>query len=137
MMVGARGPLLVLAGLLLVALLAVFALQLTGEDLGELWRDIGCRGRARRLPRAARPAALGCAAVRIRNRRRRPMARYQLVLSQADEATFEEVAAACEQLVQTLRESLTERLTGGPAVAGDRVLVRPAPPAAARPAPRR
>jgi hypothetical protein len=109
----ARGPLLVFAGLLLVTLLAVFGLQLTGDDLGELWRDIA-------LPVMVLAAclallgllALGCTAVRIRNRRR-PMARYQLVLSQADEATFEEVAAACEQLVQTLRQSLTERLTAG------------------------
>jgi hypothetical protein len=114
MIAGARGPLLVFAGLLLVTLLAVLALQLTGEDLGELWRDIA-------LPVVVLAAclallgllALGCSAVRICNRRRRPMARYQLVLSQADEATFEEVAAACEQLVQTLRESLTERLTAG------------------------
>jgi hypothetical protein len=113
-MVGARGPLLVFAGLLLVTLLAVLGLQLTGEDLGELWRDIA-------LPVMVLAAclalvgllALGCSAMRIRNRRRRPMARYQLVLSQADEATFEEVAAACEQLVQTLRQSLTERLTAG------------------------
>jgi hypothetical protein len=114
MIVGARGPLLVFAGLLLVTLLAVLALQLTGEDLGELWQDIA-------LPVMVLAAclalvgllALGCSAVRIRNRRRRPVARYQLVLSQADEATFEEVAATCEQLVQTLRESLTERLTAG------------------------
>jgi hypothetical protein len=35
------------------------------------------------------------------------------VLSQADEATFEEVAAACEQLVQTVRQSLTERFMEG------------------------
>jgi hypothetical protein len=113
-MVGARGPLLVFAGLLLVTLLAVLGLQLTGEDLGELWRDVA-------LPVMVLAAcfallgllALGYSAVRIRNRRRRPMARYQLVLSQADEATFEEVAATCEQLVQTLRESLTERLTTG------------------------
>jgi hypothetical protein len=110
----ARGPLLVFAGLLLVTLLAVFGLQLTGDDLGELWRDIA-------LPVMVLAACLallgllvlGCSAVRIHNRRRRPMARYQLVLSQADEATFEEVAAACEQLVQTLRQSLTERLTAG------------------------
>jgi hypothetical protein len=114
MMVGARGPLLVFAGVLVVALLAVLALQLTGEDLGELWQDIA-------LPLAVLGAclgllgllALGSSAVRIANRRRRPMARYQLVLSQADEATFVEVAAACEQLVQTLRQSLTERLTAG------------------------
>ena len=114
MMVGARGPLLAFTGLLVVTLLAVLALQLTGEDLGEVWQDVA-------LPVMALAAclallgllAMAVVAVRIRNRRRRPMARYQAVLSQADEATFEEVAAACEQLVQALRQSLSERLTAG------------------------
>jgi hypothetical protein len=114
MIVGARGPLLLIAGLMIVGLLAVLGLQLTGEDLGELWQDVA-------LPVMVLGACLGLlallgfasSAVRIRNRRRRPMGRYQLVLSQADEATLEEVAASCEQLVQTLRESLTERVTAG------------------------
>jgi hypothetical protein len=114
MMVGARGPLLVLAGVVVVGLLAVLGLQLTGDDLGELWQEIalsamvlgGCLAALALL-------GLACSAARIRNRRRRPMGRYQLVLAQADEATFEEVAASYEQLVQTLRESLTERITAG------------------------
>ena len=114
MMVGARGPLLFLTGLLVAVLLAVFALELTGENLGELWRDIA-------LPMAFLGVCfallvlivLASSVVRMRNRRRRPMGRYQLVLAQADEATFEEVAAACEQLVQTLRQSFTRRVSVG------------------------
>jgi hypothetical protein len=113
-MIGARGVLVAMACLLVLALLAAFGLLAIGEDLGDLWADI-------RLPLAVLGGCLGLlalallasAAVRIHNRYRRPLARYQLVLSQADEATFEEVAAACEQLVQTLRESLTERFMEG------------------------
>ena len=114
MMVGARGPLLILCGLVVAVLLAVLGLELTGENLGELWRDIA-------LPLMVLGGSftlfvlmlLATSVERIRNRRRRPMGRYQLVLAQADEATFEEVAAACEQLVQTLRQSLTRRVTVG------------------------
>lgn len=114
MIVGARGPLLVLAAILVTGLLAVFALELSGESLGELWRDIA-------LPATVLAAsfallalmALATSVGRIRNRRRRALARYQLVLSQADEASFEEAAAACEQLAQSLRQSLTRRITTG------------------------
>lgn len=114
MIAGARGPLLFLAGLLVAMLLMVLALQLTGESLAELWRDIA-------FPAMVLGGSftllfllvLATSVVRIRNRRRRPLARYQLVLAQADEATFEEVAAACEQLVQALRQSLTRRLSAG------------------------
>ncbi|MGH3994380.1 MAG: hypothetical protein ACRDSN_18210, partial [Pseudonocardiaceae bacterium] len=114
MMVGARGPLLILCGLVVAVLLAVLGLELTGENLGELWRDIA-------LPVMVLGGSftlfvlmlLATSVVRIRNRRRRPMGRYQLVLAQADEATLEEVAAACEQLVQTLRQSLTRRISVG------------------------
>jgi type VI protein secretion system component VasK len=113
-MIGGRGALVALAWLLLVALLATFGLVAMGEELGDLWADI-------RAPLAVLGACLALlgllllvsAAGRTRNRHRRPLARYQLVLSQADEATLEEVAAACEQLVQTVRESLTERLVEG------------------------
>jgi hypothetical protein len=113
-MFGGRAALVALAWLLLVALLATFGLVAMGEGLGDLWADLalplsvlgGCLGLLGLL-------LLGSAAVRMRNRYRRPLARYQLVLSQADEATFEEVAAACEQLVQTVRESLTERFMEG------------------------
>jgi hypothetical protein len=111
---GARGALVGLAGVLVLALLAVLSLQLTGEDLGELWRDVALPS----LVLAACFALLGLlglasTSLRIRNRRGRPMARYQLVLSQADEAAFEEVAAAYEQLAQTLRESLAKRVAAG------------------------
>ena len=41
------------------------------------------------------------------------MARYQLVLGQADEATHDEVAAAAEAPVQALRSTLVERVAGG------------------------
>jgi hypothetical protein len=113
-MIGGRAVLVVLAWLLVVALLATFGLVAMGEDLGDLWADLrlplavlgGCLGLLGLL-------LLGSAAVRMRNRHRRPLVRYQLVLSQADEATFEEVAAGCEQLVQTVRESLTERFIQG------------------------
>jgi len=110
---GARAA---LAGVscLVVVLLGVFALQAMGEDLGELWAGLA-------LPLAILGIGLGAmclvpgllAVRRLRNRHRRAMARYQLVLSQADEATFEEAAAAYEQLVQTVRRSLTERLVNG------------------------
>jgi len=113
-MVGGRGPLLALASLLVVGLLVVFGLRATGEDLGDVWADVA-------LPMAVLAGCFGLfwlmvmtsVGARIRNRRRRPVARCQLVLSQADEATFEEVAAACEQLVQTVRESLTTRFVRG------------------------
>jgi hypothetical protein len=50
---------------------------------------------------------------RLRARKQRDMARYQLVLGQADEATHDEVAAAAEALVQALRSTLVERVAGG------------------------
>jgi hypothetical protein len=113
-MVGARGPLLLLAGLVVLALLAVFGLKATGEDLGELWEELALPLTVLAACLALLPVlALASAAARLRCRRRRPLARYQLVLSQADEAPLEEVAAACEQLVQTVRASLTERLSAG------------------------
>ena len=113
-MVGARGTLVALACLVMVGLLAIFGLRASGEDLSGLWADVA-------LPLTVLGGCLGLmflvlAAItvgRLRNRRRRPVARFQLVLSQADEATFEEVAAAYEQLVQMVRRSLTARLVDG------------------------
>ena len=113
-MLDLRGPLLAVTTVLVVVLLTVFGLQATGEDAGELWREIA-------LPAAVLGACslllalAGAATVarRLRNRGRRPMARYQLVLSQADESTMEGVAAAYEALVQAVRVSLARRLTGG------------------------
>ena len=114
MMVGARGPLLLLTGVLVASLLVVFALELTGESLGELWGEIALPATVLAVSFALLPVlALATSVGRIRNRRRRALGRYQLVLSQADEASFEEVAAACEQLVQSLRQSLTRRITNG------------------------
>ncbi len=114
MMVGARGPLLVLVGVLVACLLLVFALELAGESLSELWREIALPATVLAVGFALLPLfALATSVGRIRNRRRRALGRYQLVLSQADEASFEEVAAACEQLVQSLRQSLTRRIASG------------------------
>lgn len=112
-MLGA-GVLLALLGVLIAALVALFAASLAGEDAADLWREIA-------LPLIALGvmcgllglAALGAALVRIRNRRRRPLARYQLVLSQADEAPLEGVATAYEQLVQAVRASLAGRVVAG------------------------
>ena len=114
MMVGGRGPLLLLASVLVACLLVVFALELMGENLGELWREIALPATVLAVSFALLPVlALATSVARIRNRRRRASGRYQLVLSQADEASFDEVAAACEQLVQSLRQSLTKRITTG------------------------
>lgn len=94
--------------------LSVAALMLIGEDLGSLWREI-------RTPLLVLVGGFALVAVvlaatvcaRIANRLRRPMVRYQLVVSQADEAIFDEVAAALEQLVQTVREAMVERFMAG------------------------
>ena len=94
-MVGARGALLLVAGLVVPALLVVFALKATGEDLGDLWQELALPLTVLGACLALLPVlALASAAVRLRRRRGRPLARYQLVLSQADEAPREEVAAA-------------------------------------------
>lgn len=114
MMAGGRLPLAILACLVTFVLLAVLTLQATGEGLGDLWQEIA-------FPLMVMGACFGffflsigaSVAARIRARRRRPMVRYQLVLSQAGEAPLEDVATACEQLVQTVRASLTHRVTAG------------------------
>jgi hypothetical protein len=102
------------AGVLVAALLAALVMTLTGGDAAGLWAQV-------RLPLLVLAAgtalmtqlALALAVGRLRARWLRPMGRYQLVLSQADEASFEEAAAAFEQLVQVLRESVTARLVRG------------------------
>ncbi len=113
-MAGGRVPLAILVCLITFALVAVLSLQATGEGLGDLWKEIafplmvmaGCFGFFF--------LSIGMSIVaRIRIRRRRPMVRYQLVLSQAGEAPLEDVAGACEQLVQSIRASLTHRVTAG------------------------
>ncbi len=128
MMVGGRGTWVALACVVVMVLLAVFGLRASGEDLSDLWTDAA--GPLAVLGGGLGIMCLGVGATTVRrivNRRTRPMARYQLVLSQADEATFEEVAAACEQLVQTVRKSLTERfLAGQPWLALESWFVPPA-----------
>jgi len=104
----------VTATVVFVTAIAVLGLVAMGDDLGSLWREI----------RTPLLVLVGCIALvaliltatvfaRVRNRRRQPMGRYQLVVSQADEATFDEVAAALEQLVQTVREAMIERFMAG------------------------
>jgi hypothetical protein len=95
------------------ALLVVATGMLTGST-GELWDQT-------RAPllilaamlAAAAFAALGTTIARVRARRARELTRFELTLSQSDEATHEETAAACEHLVQLLRCTLTERVCGG------------------------
>lgn len=128
MMVGGRGVWVALACVVMMVLLVVFGLRASGEDLSDLWADVA--GPLAVLGGGLGIMGLGVGATTVRrivNRRTRAMARYQLVLSQADEATFEEVAAACEQLVQTVRKSLTERfLAGQPWLALESWFVPPA-----------
>ncbi len=111
---GGRLAVAITATVIFITGIAVVILMLMGSDLGELWREI-------RTPLMVLAVcfALFCTLMaatvgaRIRNRQRRPMARYELVLSQADEATFDEVAAALEQLVQTVREAMVQRFMAG------------------------
>ena len=113
-MPGARAAWIGLACLLVIGLGAVLGLRAMGEDLSDFVSEIA-------LPLGVLGAGLGAvcllpavsAARRVRNRRTRAMVRYQLVLSQADEATFEQTAAAMEQLVQSVRRSLAERCFNG------------------------
>ena len=100
---------------LFLTALVVGAGMMTGtEGLREMWAEIRPYAIA-----AAAIALLSLAAVvamvvtRLRARKRRAMARFQLVLGQADETTHDEVAAAAEALVQALRSTLVERVAGG------------------------
>ena len=109
-------PLAILLGcVLFLAALVVGAGMMTGADgLREMWREIRIYVIA-----GAAVTVLGMATVvamvvqRLRARQRRDMARYELVLGQADEATHDEAAAAAEALVQALRSTLVERVAGG------------------------
>ncbi len=109
-------PLSILIGsVLLLAALVVGAGMMTGtQGLREMWAEI--------RPWVLAAAAVGLMAVcsvvvmfvtRLRAREGRDMARYQLVLGQADEATHDEASAAAEALVQALRSTLIERVAGG------------------------
>jgi len=112
--IGARAVFVVLSSAVVATLLVILGLQATGDDLGTVWQEIKLPLSVIAVCVAVMAASVvASAVVRVRNRRRRAMVRYQLVLSQADEATFEEVAATFELLVQTAREAMTERLLAG------------------------
>jgi len=103
-----------LVGLLLALVLMVVAAGSLTGGMGELWAEI-------RTPVLVLSAILAAAVVsavmmiaaRVRGRGAREMVRYQLVLAQADEATHEEIAQACDALVQMLRCTLVSRVCGG------------------------
>jgi len=109
-------PLAVLiSSVLFLAALVVGAGMMTGLDgLREMWREIRPYAFAAAVISVLALASVAAMVVaRLRARKRREMARYQLMLGQADEATHDEVAAAAEALVQALRSTLVERVAGG------------------------
>lgn len=113
-MVSPRTLALALTTLLVLALVTVLPGSLGALDTDGLWREIALPALVLAGGACLMPAALlGASLARVRNRARRATVRYQLVLSQADEAGPEQVAGACEQLVQTVRESLSRRVTLG------------------------
>ena len=113
-MVDGRSIALLLASVLFLALIVALGGSLGGGEDGGLWQEIA-------VPLVVLGGACGLITLlvvgmslgRIRNRARRELARFQLVLSQADEAGSEEVAAAYEQLIQGVRQTLGERVTHG------------------------
>ena len=109
-------PLAILIGcVLFLALLVVGSGMMTGLDgLREMWREIRIYVLAAGVITALTLAIVIAMVVqRLRSRKQRDIARYELVLGQADEATHDEVAAAAEALVQALRSTLVERVAGG------------------------
>ena len=109
-------PLAILIGcVLLLALLVVGSGLMTGVDgLREMWREIRVYVLAAGVIAVLTLAIVIAMVVqRLRSRKQRDVARYELVLGQADEATHDEVAAAAEALVQALRSTLVERVAGG------------------------
>ena len=109
-------PLAILGGcVLFLAVLVVGSGMMTGLDgLREIWREIRVYVLAGGVIAVLALASLVAMVVaRLRARKQRDMARYELVLGQADEATHDEVAAAAEALVQGLRSTLVERVAGG------------------------
>jgi len=109
-------PLAVLIGcVLFLAVLVVGSGMMTGLDgLFEMWREIRVYVLAGGVIAVLALASLVAMVVaRLRARKQRDMARYELVLGQADEATHDEVAAAAEALVQALRSTFVERVAGG------------------------
>lgn len=112
-----RGLVVAGAAFVAVALVALIGVRLGGTgDTESLLSEIALPLMVLAVASGLMASVLaGTAIARVVRRRRRDLARYQLVLSQADEAPSEEVAAACEQVVQTLRSSLAERFVHGQA----------------------
>lgn len=108
-----------LIALVLFAIVAVVVLALTYAGMDpkgahELWNSIGVYV----YMLGGVTAFFGgfwifSSLMRWRNRHTRTYTRFQLVLSQSDEATVETVASAYEALVQTLRVSTLSRMTTG------------------------
>jgi hypothetical protein len=106
---------ILISSVLFLAVLVVGSGMMTGLDgLREMWREIrGYVIAGAVVTLLAMVAVIAMVVQRLRARKQRDMARYQLVLGQADEATHDEVAAAAEALVQALRSTLVERVAGG------------------------
>jgi hypothetical protein len=109
-------PLAVLTGstLFLVALVVGAGMMTGVEGLREMWAQIRIYAfAAAAIALCSLIAVTATVVARIRARARRDLARYELVLGQADEATHDEVSAAAEGLVQALRSTLVERIAAG------------------------
>lgn len=104
---------LLVGSLLALVLMVVFTGSLTG-DMAGLWREI--RWAVFALAGVVGLFSLFCVwmtIMRVRGRAAREITRYQLLLSQADEATHEELAAATDALVQAVRATLISRVFSG------------------------
>ena len=114
-MIAWRPLAILIASVVFLAALVVGAGMMTGlEGLAEMWREIrGYVVAAAAIALLALGVVIAMVIARLRARKRRDMARYQLVLGQADEATHDEASAAAEGLVQALRSTLVERVAGG------------------------
>ena len=127
-MIAWRPLAILISSVLFLAVLVVGSGMMTGLDgLREMWREIRVYVIAGAVVTLlALVTVVGMVVHRLRARKQRDMARYQLVLGQADEATHDEVAAAAEALVQAL--ALDARRAGRrrPAVACDRIVACPA-----------
>lgn len=113
-MVQRRAPILAACVALVAVLVAVCVASLQITLPSEIERSLEA-AQTGVIVACALPCALGFIAVvlRMRNRRRRQISRYQLVLSQSDEAGLEDVASCCEQLVQTMRVARIRRIFSG------------------------
>jgi hypothetical protein len=108
------GIILAFCALLIGALAMVIAQALgakaPGSAITNIERSAAMFGAIGLVPCAAVLVAVGN---RIRQRRVRRVERYQLAISQADEASVEDVATAYEQLVQIVRTTRLRRLYAG------------------------